>query len=87
MILTFGPRQDFFNIVQAADEAGPKREAGRAKRLAFRPWRPPGFEAGPEEVVNQGLERPLASLQFPLQPGTHIIVQRQGCPHIMMLSK
>lgn len=85
MTLAFDPRQHFLDIVEAADEARPEAEAGRAKGPAVGAWRVARVESRPQDFVHERLERLAALALLALQPHAHVIVQGQRCPHIAML--
>lgn len=86
MVVAFDPRENLFDVVEAADEA-------LAEVKAFGPKAPgpswrfvQGIEPDAQRIVDNGLERLPALPHLTLQPRRNIIVQRQCRSHIMMLT-
>ena len=86
MILAFGTRQDFLDVVEAAHQARPETETTRAKRCPPGPTTVSSLETGPQELIDQGLERDAPFALLPLNPHRHIVIQGHRGAHALMLS-
>ena len=85
MILAFGSRQYFFDVVEAADDTRAKAEACGLEPPAALPGRLEGIETSSQHVVDERLERDAPLPQFPVEPRAHIVVQGQRRAHTLML--
>jgi hypothetical protein len=84
MALALGSRQDFFDVVEAPDQARSEVEPFGTKRDA---------RTGPLEraqtrtqgIIHERLERYAAAFSFLFKPRRHIVINRQRRPHIVMM--
>lgn len=84
MPLAFDARQHFFDVVQAANEAGTKTETSGLEGPRHRRFFDRG-EAGAKRFVDDGLQRLPPFTGHLLQPGGDVLLERQGRSHHVMI--
>jgi hypothetical protein len=86
MVVAFDPRQDFFNVVEAADQASPEIKA-LGPKASGPSWRSvEGIEPRAQRIVDDSLEGLPSPFHVSLEPRRDIVIQRQCGSHIMMLT-
>ena len=85
MVVAFGAREDLFDVVETADQAGAEGKAGGAEGTTGRLTTLQGIEPCPKDVVHDVLEGRLPSSLFTFESDRHVFLQCQCGAHIMML--
>ena len=87
MVFAFAAGEHFLDIVEAADEAWAQTEALGAERFSPLPRSMDGVQTRAEDLIHDRLEREMPFPALALQRRNHVIVERQGCAHILMISR
>lgn len=85
MAFTLGARQQFLDVVEAANKARTQIEALGPEGPALPPGRLPSIEGGSQEVVDDRLEGFASFAHFLFESHGHVVVQSERRAHIMML--
>lgn len=86
MGLALGPRQHLFDIVQTADQAGTEIEPVGLECLPLPFWRLRRVKARAKHLVQDRLEGGATLPPLVFQPDSHVVIERQGRAHVVMLS-
>lgn len=84
-MLAFSPRHHLLDVVQAPDQTGPETKTRRAVQRSLAGAFFKGRQAGSQSLVDHPPKRPALASRDSLEPRSHIIIQRQRRPHIVML--
>lgn len=86
MGLALGTRQDLFDVIQTADQAGTEIEPVGLECLPLPFWRLRRVKARTKHLVQDRLEGGATLLPLVFQPDGYVVIERQGCAHDSMLS-
>jgi len=81
LALAFGAAHDIFDVVQAADQAQSKIEAGRAMRFACRSPLVDSRQSSAKRVIDDCSERPPLPLGRRPKPSRDIVIQCECGAH------